>query len=154
MKIKFKANRFLPKYWPIIKASHASKYYLAKALGRRLEVTVIFDKNILYRAVNESEQGDMLKLFGSKTGINTQTNYEKILVYRTYPDEKLVEFATYIREQEDFYAEDIEAFKVRGTKYWSRIIDPKYALSTSLWAGGTYPPTTPHSFRIEVEIVK
>ena len=154
MKIKFKANRFQPKNWLGIYLWYVPKFYYAKARGKRLKITVLFDWNMLYDAVDAREQFDWLKLFGSKSGVRTNTNKELINAYRTFPLFGEVDFCDYHRLNERHWQEpEITYWAEGGRLKHTNIIEPKYALPVTVWAGGTYPPTTSHSYEVFIDVV-
>lgn len=152
MKIDFKKDSKLAPWHVIVR--QIILFYWLKLRGIRYDfrpyVAVETEMHPVLTKYTTKDQPDYLKGFGSKSGLNKDTNYEEIAAFRilNYP-----ETCRYIRKPKKktcktlFFTE-----KKRGLKT-TQYIELAYWLPAWSHAGGTYPPHNDFSVWIRIKYI-
>jgi hypothetical protein len=151
MKIKHKAGSFQEQWYLNILSVFEHIFYRTMWLLFNCKVKVIGIYNFDFIHTPDSEN-DWRKIWGSKSGIKTKTNYEEIAVNRIIEvgNKWFVEQAKYIRTLDKFKAVDIDSGKIvpfGDAVVLETIIEPKYKLYVSAYAGGDEINIDNYSYR-------
>lgn len=118
-------------------------YWYKFLFVRRVRVSVEMNQPYYKTGV---DQNDWCKVFGAKTGVNTETNHEMMLAYR-YSLDKEWETAIYLRLPN----EGFDTFDERKGKNRSDVISLIGFLPVFPWAGGNTTPKNDYSYILEVK---
>ena len=117
-----------------------------------------YDESFIYHHGNNN-QLDWRKIIGTKSGTNTETNYEEIVVNRFIPPKNdngyllgTVETALYIRKPhlDPFVLHKESSLLFKGMKVVHKTpVEFKYALPVTPWAGGNEMNQNDYSYWIK-----
>lgn len=118
----------------------------------KTSVTCEYDKDFIYKAI---DQDDWRKIYGSKSGVNTETNNEEIVVNRCIfkNGKAYVEQGRYIRRKKlGFHLENIVRKEIpeKGSVNITTDIKVKHLLPAFSYAGGDKMNTSNYKYKIKM----
>jgi len=155
MRIKHKAGRKRSSYFITLRLWSIVWLYKLRGFkyGFKPKVQVEFRFDLIDSNYHNQRdlENDWLKGFGTKNGINTDTNKEEIAAYRKLSTGNLFTFETckYVNFPD-------KSTRIVNTKrgFISRqVITLKHWIAVGSYAGGTYPPDNTFTYQLKVRYI-